>query len=104
MTVYDAAQDTGKPTIPISTIRHLLWLEGDHNLGVDGGHFIAGLVYTIRHADNENRLKLRNEYPDLVDGVLVLMRERWAFGWFRALVKAHLDRTEFGLDLIGAAS
>lgn len=105
MALYDAAlAQSERVTLSIETVRHLLWIEGDTNLGLDGGHFIAALIYTIRHADDENRAKLRTVYPEYVDGVVTLIREAWAFDWLRALAKAEFYRADLGLDLSAVAS
>lgn len=71
------------------TVRHLLFFEGDTNLGRDGGHFVNRLIQLIKAADEENREWIAARFPELVVGVELLMRTSWAFDWLRGLAKKH---------------
>lgn len=77
------------------TVRKLLYLEGDTVLGTDGGHAFNRLVHYVKAADEDEREWVAERHPEVVTGVLLLMRAHWALEWMRTLVK----RDDAGLDL-----
>lgn len=89
-------------TIPLDTVRHLLWLEGAEDLGIQPGLAFIRLVSYIKAADEDEREWLAERHPDVVQGVLLLMRAHWALDWMRGLVKRSLDGLPLGdeLDII----
>jgi hypothetical protein len=84
-------------SLTFDAARNVLAYEGDHNLGVDGGHFVNCLIRTIVAADEVNLEKIRREFPELVRAVQV-RKERGGVEWLRSFVKAQLDRRDAGLD------
>lgn len=87
------------------TVRHLLWLQGDTNLGKDGGLAFERLAQYIKAADEDERDWIAERHPDVVMGVILVMREHWALEWMRGLVKRWLDGLPVGdeLDVLSSA-
>lgn len=85
--------------LSLDVVRHLLWYEGDTNLGRDGGHAFANLVRYIKSADNDAREWVSERHPEVVTGVLLLMRTHWALEWMRGLVKRAEDGLPLGDEL-----
>ncbi|MEV8023351.1 hypothetical protein [Microbacterium sp. NPDC080220] len=88
-----------RPKVTVETAQHILWVLGDRNLGVDGGHFVNRLLATVSAADLANREKLQAAFPELVDPFVAAQHTTWGLDWLRAVVKRDLDRFDAQLDL-----
>jgi hypothetical protein len=73
------------PSLPAA--RALLLHFGDTRLGVSGGHFTDRLLVLLSAADDENKLKLAEHWPELVYGYEVIGQTTWGLDWMRDVVK-----------------
>lgn len=87
-----SVQETRKAQIVLSpeVVRHTLWWFGDRSYGTEPGHFVTRLLNTISCADETNREKLANEYPEYVQAHGVVSREDWGLDFLLSLAKAEL--------------
>ncbi|MDQ1127604.1 hypothetical protein QE428_002637 [Microbacterium sp. SORGH_AS 505] len=85
--------------INVWTARHVLHYLGDHNRGVDGGHFVNRLLATASAADEVNREKLRVAFPELVVAYLAAQYTSWGLDWLRAVVGLDLDAESVEVEL-----
>lgn len=76
------------------TVQGLLAYEGDHNLGRDQGHAFNRLIPYIKAADQAEREWLATRHPEVVAGVLFIMRVPSAVELLRTIAK----RYEAGLE------
>ncbi|MDQ7877321.1 hypothetical protein Q9R08_04955 [Microbacterium sp. QXD-8] len=76
-------------TLSRQTVQHLLWYEGDTNLGLDGGHFVNRLIHLIKAADEDNRDWIATQFPEYVHGVEIIIHAHWALDWMRGLAKRY---------------
>ena len=51
---------------PLDVVRHVLWFSGDRVNGMEPGGFRQRLMLAVSGADQENREKLRQAFPELV--------------------------------------
>lgn len=70
---------------PLDVIQHVLWFHGDHVYGVQPGTFTQRLMLTISAADQENRQKLREAFPELVRAMDLSQREALGFEHLRQI-------------------
>lgn len=69
-------------------VRQTLHFFGDTNLGEDGGGFVTRLFQLIAVADEENRAKLADIFPEHVAAFVVAGTTPWGIEWLRALSKS----------------
>lgn len=80
-------QVTDHPAVSLETAQHILHHFGDTNLGLQPGSFTHRLMTTISAADESNRTRLAEGFPELVYAFDVVQREPWGLEWLRSRVK-----------------
>ncbi|MEX1078922.1 MAG: hypothetical protein WED09_07425 [Homoserinimonas sp.] len=77
-----------KVDVPLEVARAVLFHFGDDKLGVEPGSFVTRLLSTLSAADETNRAKLHQVFPEYVYAFHCVQREYWGLEWLRSKVKA----------------
>lgn len=92
-----------RPAITLDVARAVLWHFGDHNLGLEPGHFVARLLVLASAADEENLEKLRVGWSEYIHAWESVARKPWGLDWLRGIVKDYLDGQDRALDIFVGA-
>ncbi|WP_022886410.1 hypothetical protein [Glaciibacter superstes] len=74
-------------TVSVEVAQHVLWHFGDRQLGQEPGSFTIRLLRAIAAADQGNKARLRQGFPELVEAFTAVQQESWGMDWLRSIVK-----------------
>jgi|GEM_PF-3269395 len=71
---------------PVDVMQHVLWHFGDRMHGLEPGQFRVRLMLAVAIADQENRAKLRQVFPEIVGAMDEVQYEVGGLERLRAVV------------------